>query len=74
VIPEQALKQPVAADLEMHGNVRENRGERPRPELGVIGDGDVVLTPLVGGEANVAAGLARGGETEGLERTSKVRP
>ena len=74
VIVEQALNQLVAADLEMHGDVRENRGERPYAERGVIGNGNVVLAPLVRGEANMAAGLARSGLTEGLQRASKVRP
>jgi len=45
VIAEIAPNQLVAVDLEMHGDVPENRSERPHAELGVIGNGDVALAP-----------------------------
>lgn len=63
---------PVA--LEIGGNIRENRGERPYPQCAVAWDRDVVLaTPDCGRESEMASRLASRLVPELREGTGKLR-
>lgn len=54
---EELLDQRLAREAVVCGNVSEDPGQRPDPQIIVIGNGDVMLLWLLAREADVAARL-----------------
>ena len=59
LFPEQALREFVGGQLEVFSHIAENPCKRAHTERIRLGNGDVVLPFLRGGESHVTASLAR---------------
>ena len=55
--PKQPLDQLLSAQGEVLGHVTEETRQRPNPQGGMAGDGDVVLALFEGGKSDVTTGL-----------------
>ena len=64
VLPEQLFQELFAGDVEMSGHIGENGRESPDAKRRVLGDRQMMLPMLIGGQSKVTAGLAGDGITE----------
>jgi len=71
---EKALKEFIAADLEVRGDIPQDAGQCSDFEGMMVRDRDVVLAALVSGKTQVAARLAGDLVSELAERPGQLRP